>query len=185
LNVGQEGIFFLQADPANAFCRQIEYALPISRLDFQFEDARKLIATLVKVYAAPTTALSADKLCDRRFAAVALVARYRAGRPTVGAKTAEADEPIPAEESRLILDILGGMKWSDQPLEPTGVMSLRSAFSQLQLSEKDGWLDFKPKENEDPDEAMGKAVADWFKNHAGKYRIQRRVVREIDAKPIR
>ena len=184
MSVGQEGIFFLQADLAYGFCRQIEYGLAIGKSDLQFENAQKLIAAVVKVYARPSAALSADNTVDRQFAAVALVARYRAGQLPLGARS-QVEEPIPVDESRLILAALGGMKWTDPPLEPSGVMSLPNAFRQLQLSEKDGWREPQPKANEHPDEVIGKAVAEWFKDHSAKYRIQRHVVRETDARHVR
>jgi hypothetical protein len=184
LDVGKEGIFFLQADSANAWCRQIEDALPIEKSSLRFEDARKVVAAVVKVHADPVAALSADKARDRQFAAVALVARYRTGRPTPDAKT-HVDEPIPAAESRLILGVLAGMKWNDPALDADGIISLPSAFRQLQLSEKDGWQQPQPKADENPDDVMGKAVAEWFKNHAAEYRIQRRIVRETEARQKR
>jgi hypothetical protein len=183
LDVGKEGLFFLQADSANAWCRQIEDALPIDKSSFRFEDARKVVAAVFKVHADPLAALSADNARDRQFAAVALVARYRTGRPILD-KT-YVDEPISAAESKRILGVLAGMKWNDPALDPDGVISLPSAFGQLQLLEKDGWQQPRPKANEDPGEVMGKAVAEWFKNHAAEYRIQRRVVRETEARQKR
>lgn len=184
MNVGREGIFFLQADSANAFYRQVEYGLPVGKLEPHFEDARKVVAALAKTYADPTAALRADKAPDRRFAAVALLARYRAVRPLFGTTT-QVDEPIPADESKLILNVLAEMKWNDPPLDPAGVISLPSAFQMLGLSEKDGWRPPQPKANEDPNVATGKAVAEWLKNHSATYRIQRRVVQVTDAKPGR
>jgi hypothetical protein len=184
LNVGQEGIFFLQSDSAQAFCRQIEYGLPIAKLDHQFDNAQKLIATVVSVYADPIAALSTGKLTDRQFAALALVARYRTGRAPFG-RWSQVDEPISTEESRRILDTLAGMKWTDPPLDAAGVMSLPSAFRQLQLTEKDGWREPQLLANDDPNAVLGKAVAVWLSDYAAKYRIQRRVFRETDSKPMR
>jgi hypothetical protein len=184
LTVGQEGIFFLQADFTNAFCRQIEYALPIGKLDLHFENAKKAALAVVKVYADPNTALLADTARDRQFAAVALVARYRAGRPAFGTQTF-VNEPISADQSKLIVEVLSEMKWNDPPLDPEGVMSLSTAFWQLQLTEKDGWLQPRPQANEDPNEVMSKAVAKWFKEHSATYRIQRLVVGASGAKYIK
>jgi hypothetical protein len=177
-------MFFLQTDSANAFFRQIEFALPIEKSRLSFEDARKLAAAVVRVYADPVAALSSGKVRDRRFAAVALVARYRATRLAPGT-TPQASEPLPADESRLILGTLAGMKWNDPAVDPDGVVSLPNAFRLLQLSEMDGWQPPQPKANEDPDEVMSKAVSDWFKNHSTGYRIQRHVARAIKTSGIR
>jgi hypothetical protein len=181
LNVGQEGIFFLQADSAKGFCRQIEYALPIDKSSLQFENARKAVAAMVKVFADPDRTIRADKARDRQFAAVALVARYRASHPAFGTAK-HVSESIPADQSKRILDALAEMKWDDPPLDPEGVMTLPHAFRQLQPTDKDGWQEPKPNANEDADEVEGKAVAQWFKDHSAKYRIERLVAQGPDAK---
>ena len=122
------------------------------------------------VFADPQTALLADKERDRHFAAWALVARYRTPRPYWD-RAALANEPIPADQSKLILETLSEMKWNDNAAR------LQDAFWRLQPTEKDGWRPPQPKANEDPNELMSQAVAKWLKDHSGKYRLQRLVAK--------
>lgn len=181
MHVGQAGIFFLHTDSKNALCRHIEYALPIGKWDIQFDNAVKAIAVLSKVYADPSAALMADKPRDRQFAAIALVARYRAAHPSFSAQS-NIDEPIPVKQSQRILEALAEMKWSDPPLDAEGAMTLPNAFARLQLNDKDGWQPPQPQANDDSNELMSQAVATWLRDHAATYCIQRRVAKESDAK---
>ena len=174
LNVGQEAIFFLERNPANDFYSQIEYSRPLAKSDLNYESERKAVIRLLNVYADPHQALLADKAADRQFAAIALVARYRAPRHYQNTNEF-AGEPIPADESRLILETLAEMKWGDVPFDARGVFSLQNAFWQLQLTEKDGWKPPQPKANEDANEVMGKAAVKWIKENGGKYRMLRLV----------
>ena len=175
MKLEQQAIFFLQADPSADFYRQIEYALPVEKSSPNFESGRKSVVAVAKILADPQTALLADKARDRQFAAWTLVARYRAAPAWLDA-AAQANEPIPADESALILETLSEMKWNDSSV------SLQDAFRRLQLTEKDGWQQPRPKANEDPDEIMSQAVAKWFRDHSGRYRLQRLVAKTSNAK---
>jgi hypothetical protein len=181
LSVGQEGIFFLQTDPASDFSRQIQYGLPIGKQDLHVKGHTRTLRALVKMYADPHSALIAENARDRQFAALALLARYRASRPHLD-PNAHVREPIPADESKWILDTLAQMKWTDPPLDAEGTVSLPHVFWQLQLTEKDGWKQPQPQANEDANEVMANAVAKWFKEHAGKYRIERLVAKSTGMK---
>jgi hypothetical protein len=163
-------------DPTSGFYRQVKYGLPIGKLDLNFETQSKALRPLVKVFADPQTALLAEKSRDRQFAALALVARYRASRPHLDLK-ANAGEPIPADQNKLILETLAELRWDNEPFDPEGTMSLRNVFWQLQLTEKHGWQQPQAKADENADEVMGKAVAKWFNVHSANYRIQRLAVR--------
>lgn len=131
------------------------------------------------MYADPQTALLGDKARDRQFAALALVARYRASRPH-WESNALTRKPISVDESKLILEALAEMKWHDPPLD-AGAMSLPNVFWQLQLTEKDGWKQPQPRANEDANEVMAKAVAKWFKERAGNYRIEQLIAKPTGA----
>lgn len=133
------------------------------------------------MYADPHSALIAEKSRDRQFAAVALLARYRASRPYLE-PNAHAREAISVDENKLILETLAEMKWNDPPLDPEGTMSLKHGFWHLQLTEKDGWKQPQPQANEDADEVMANAVAKWFKEHAEKHRIERLVAKPTGVK---
>ncbi len=177
LDVGQEAIFFLQAHPTADFYTQISYGLPLAKSDPNYETERKAIGRLLKIVADPHTALLAEKAADRQFAACALLARYRTSRPA-----ALTTEPIPADESKRILEILAEMKWSDPPLDANGVISLPNAFWSLQLTEKDGWQKPEPNQNQDANEVVGNAASKWIRENAGKYRIERLVAKPSETR---
>ena len=179
--MGQEGIFFLQYDPAADFSRHVQYGLPIGKLDLNVKGHTKTLRALVKVYADPHSALLAEKASDRQFAALALVARYRGSRPHLE-PNAHAREPISADENKLILETLAEMKWNDPPLDAEATLSLPNVFWQLQLTEKDGWKQPQPQANEDANELMANSVSRWFKEHSGKYRIERLVAKPTGVK---
>lgn len=179
MSIGQEAVFFLQSDSANGFYSQIHFGLPLAKSSLSFESERKAVVRMLKVLADPQTALLSDKAGDRQFAASALIARYRIlGQHSQPA--ALVNEPIPADESRLILQALSEMKWDDV-VDPRSAIGLQSAFRHLQLTEKDGWTQPQAKANEDQNAVLNKAVSSWLKDNAGKYRIQRLVVKQ--AKP--
>lgn len=138
LKAGDQYVFFLNRHPDGRF-----YVMPFAsppvdaKTDAgkaELEDVRKALA----VVADPKKALTAAKAEDRAFAAAALVLKYRAF-PEAGGATAE--EPIGAEESRLILRGLAGGDWKQGRRFDVGPMV---AFTQLGLTPQDGWTPPRP-----------------------------------------
>jgi hypothetical protein len=138
LKEGQEYVFFLVKHPDAGFYVMPSMSPPISATG---DEAKKDIAAVKKVLAAvadPMKALKADKPEDRAFAAEVLIAKYRS-YPDLGG---EADpQPIPADESKLILKGLAEGDWTK--LDRTGPNGMQ-AFYMLGLSEQDGWVPPKP-----------------------------------------
>jgi hypothetical protein len=113
-----------------------------------------------KLLSNPMGGLKSKDAGERAQAAGLLVIRYRT-RPLAEAKAVK-EEPIPAGESKLILETLAEANW-DAP--GYSQMSPRSLFLRLGLTEKDGWKANLPTLNDD--------AKKWLKANAGKYRVRR------------
>lgn len=119
----------------------------------------------------PDRSLRSSNGEERLHAAALLLARYRSYPRHQGTKA--ASEPIPAEQSRLILESLAKADWtrpfpSDQ-IEPFGVFTM----SFLNLQDKDNWppKDFKHQKGM----FSVPAVRSWLDTNAATYRIERYV----------
>jgi hypothetical protein len=96
---------------------------------------------------------------DRARAAALLLLRYKT--TPLGEKP--GTEPVPAEESRLILSSLAEADWKGGDW----MTSPRQAFARLGLGPRDGW-----KVPEDA-AAFDVAARKWLKENAGKYKLTR------------
>jgi hypothetical protein len=117
---------------------------------------------LCRLMADPMKALAAADEQDRMRTAWMLVARYRAYPADNGLGTLK-EEPIPAAESKLILENLA-------PLEKANGEAFWAAVYSLNLTKEDGF--------EKPVYADGQteSARRWLKGHAGTYRIRKYVV---------
>jgi hypothetical protein len=123
----------------------------------EVDDARKSAKLLVD----PMAGLKAKDSKDRFETAAMLIVRYRTGG--IGKQT---QEPIQAEESKLILKALADADW-DVKVNAPFALTPQSVFSRLGLKNEDGWVpprDFK----QFPEEAKK-----WLKANGDRYPIQR------------
>jgi len=126
----------------------------------------------VKLLDKPIDGLKSKDADDRLLTAALLLTRYRTPR-TPGAKL----EEIPADESKLILEVIANADWSGRAPRGNFMTNPQGLFFQLGLTEKDGWkqpTDFRKL----PDDAKK-----WLKDNAGKYRVKGYVVAEDKAEP--
>jgi hypothetical protein len=137
----------------------------------EVEEAKKV----AKVLASPVSSLKAKSADDRLLAAALLIARYKTS-PGANAKT----EPVPAAESKLLLNVLAEADWGERPgrdyqLHP------KTLFFRLSLTEKDGWV--QPKDFQE----IALVAKKWLKPNAGKYKMTRyvreKVAVEADPEP--
>jgi hypothetical protein len=171
LILGQQACFFLQKVPTADCFVPVNLDLPLDKSDPNYANSLGGIRKIAKVIEKPMDCLKSKNTFDRQLAASVLVLRYRA-EPTIGSGNL-VNEPLSAQESKLILAALAEMQWGELPFDQNGVLSLQNAFSQLQVTEKDGWKLPEMKDDDDCNLAMGEAVAKWMKGHSAKYQIQR------------
>jgi hypothetical protein len=158
---GQEGCYFLTKHASADFY----VAGTLSFLDKKNANFAKdvaLIKRCVKLLEKPDTSLKSKNAEDRFLTAGMLVARYTT-RKTARAKA----EPIPAEQSKLILRALLTADWT--PSTDFTRLSPLMVLRRLPLTVKDGW---KPPSSGDA-KAQAAYAQKWLKDHADTYRIQR------------
>ncbi|MFO0797509.1 MAG: hypothetical protein U0804_08520 [Gemmataceae bacterium] len=174
LKEGDQYVFFLNRHHDGNF-----YVMPFSSppLDPKSEGATTELAEVKKslaVLADPTKALTAAKAEDRAFAATMLVAKYRA-YPEGGGEPKE--EPVAADESRLILKGLaeGDWKLGNRFNAPSPF----TAFNQLGLTPQDGWVQpqVRPQPGQPVDFAAvtKEAFVKWLAGPGKDYRVKRLV----------
>lgn len=165
LTIGLRGCFFLTAHGQESFALAPGIQDVLAREMPNFDKDMELTRDCVKLLDDPNAGLRAKEAVDRFLTASMLVTRYRSLRTPTATKT----EPIDAEQSRLILEVLAEANWQAQDLR-TLLPAPQVPFSRLGLTEKDGYKvpaqGFKGNDYI----AFNKA---WLKNNAGSYRIQR------------
>lgn len=163
LNLGLDGMFYLTKhhEEKDLYVVQNPFDV-VPRNNAEFDKEVKETKRIVKLAENAVANLKADQAEDRFDAAAILIAKYRDPR-FAGGKT----EPVPADESKLILKALLEGSW-DQAGRSNGPNSWE-LFMQIGVSDKDGWK-FPPKANL---EELQNAAKDWLKKHAESYQIQR------------
>jgi hypothetical protein len=172
LQVGQDGLFsvnkhekedfFLSPTPQNFVSRPENPA---------FEGQLKTAKELSKVMANPVAALKSDDKQDRYTAAAVLVNKYRMVNNPTGQPMKQ--EPIDAEESKLILKAIAAGDWT--PNRVGGALPAPyELFSQLGIGtdKKDGYAPVNLRTQEEIHAFMQK----WLDENNGKYVIQKNVV---------
>jgi len=173
LQQDQEGCFALKKHPSGTFYMTIPFGNPLLMSDKNYADQ---LAIVRKVAAARAEPMKALKGADRELAACVLVQSYR-HMPDRYSQMKNGD-PIPADESRLILETLANMKWGQG--DNTGIGNASATFNALRLTEADGWAYPKPVQGQDFNKLMEAAATKWLEDHATTYRIHRLV--EVTAK---
>jgi hypothetical protein len=165
LEVNQEAIFFVHKHLVQSFYIPPSASGVLNKAgNDNFEKETKRVKECAKLLADPKASLKSKDAGERALTAAMLVVRYTT--PWAGTNRRE---PIDAEESKLILSALADGDWTkEQSLDN---LPPSSAFSRLDLTEKDGWKS-RPARNAPP-AAFADAAKAWLQGHAESYRIQR------------
>jgi hypothetical protein len=162
LEAGQEGLFMLNKHHEGKFYQAPMYGYFISAEQKTYEDDLKAAKQGVAIMRDPKTALQSKDADERLMAAALQIGKYRK-QP---AFTNNKEEPIDAEESKLILNALANAKWVTTTFRQPNPQQL---FFQLGVGPEDGWK-VPMKANADE---MRQAIQDWIKANAGTYRIKK------------
>ena len=161
-SVDLEGCFFLKKHEGTDFFMP-SGALPfLNKKSDSFEKDLAAVKRCSALLASANDSLKAKSAEDRFVTAAMLLAQYRT-RKTQMAK----EEPIDAEQSKLILQALAGADWTQ--VNDFSRISPLMVLHRLSLTAADGWMP--------PDRKDAKAYAayaqKWVGDHAEKYRIRR------------
>jgi hypothetical protein len=163
---GMEGVFYLTRHHSGAFS-VIDFMLaPSLTGDGNYKDEVALTKRAAAVLTDPSKALAADKPADRYFAAAVLVTKYRTTRGEV------EQVKVSAEESRLVLKALTEGDWKPDPNDANALNGYQ-VFSQLGLTEKDGWKFPALKPNDDVFVKTREAFAAWLAGPGKDYQISK------------
>ena len=169
LQVGQDGMFAVAKHHKENFYLAPNQSSFITREGNQGFDAEvKTAKQLAKVMGSPVAALKADDKQDRYLAAAILVTKYRNVANPTGKVMKQ--EPIDAEESKLILQAIAGGDWTPGRFNAT-VPNPFELFNQLGITPKDGYNLVNVRTQQDIAQHMQK----WLDENNGKYRINRQV----------
>jgi hypothetical protein len=170
LTVGQDGMFVVNKHHKENFYLSPTFNNFVTRENNPaFEGELKTAKQLSKVMGNPVAALKADDHNDRFLAAAVLVSKYRVVSNPTGA--ALKQEPIDAEESKLILKAIAGGDWKVGQFNGP-IPSPFELFNQLAINQKDGYNPVNLRTQQD----VGQAMQKWLDENSGKYRITRFVV---------
>jgi hypothetical protein len=162
LEVGQEGLFMISKHHEGKFYNAPNYGYFVSAQQKDFDSEVKTAQKIVAVMGNTKKAMESKDADERLLAATIVVSKYRTQKPPFPNK----EEPIDAEESKLILNAIATAKWGQVKFgEPNPQM----LFFQLGINDKDGWM--APKGAVTP-EKMRDAVQAWIRDHSD-YRIKR------------
>jgi hypothetical protein len=176
LTVGQEGLFFLGKHSEEDFYVLSGYQSVISKQDGEtFKKELAQVKHCFKLLEKPTASLKAKDASDRLLTAAMLVSRFRHFKP--GMTYPPKTQPVDARRSKLILSVLAEADWSQ--MDQQNRLSPVMVFSQLGLTDKDGWT--PPRVTQDYAREMAAAFKDWYQKHGDTYRIQR----IVEEKPAR
>jgi hypothetical protein len=164
LQAGQEGLFMINKHAEGKFYQApgFGYFTPMNQKDFDNEV--KTAKKVVQILGNTKTALQSQDADERLLAASIVISQYRTpkGFPN-------REEPIDAEESKLILKALADAKWGPVRF---GQAHPQQLFFQLGVRAEDGWK--QPTKIATPDD-LPNAIKGWLREHADTYRIKRYV----------
>ncbi len=157
---GQEGAFFFKKHHAHDFYTTVSYAGFEPKQSANFD---KTVAELRKIGKLTENPVAALKGADKVLAATYLLTKYRQV-PGPNAKL----EPIPAEESKLILKAIADADWK----APYGVTHPYGLFNQLNLTPADG---YKRPVNIRMIQEIYPSAQTWLRENQDKFVIKRYV----------
>jgi len=182
LKEGAEMLFFLAKHPSGDF-----YTMPFMSppVDIKTEGGKKELEEVKKITAIiadPMKGLKSDKADVRAETAATMVMKYRAYPANGGAVEQVA---INADESKLILKAIVEADWKQVRPGPGG-MNPMSAFYQLGLTDKDGWVPPKfvrPQPGQPPVDftaVQKEAFTKWLAGPGKDYVIKRVVAKKAE-----
>ncbi len=170
VEIGQDGLFALNKFPGKDkklfMAPNFGNFVPAAAGNFKNElaEAKKAAAIMQD----PVAVMKSGGAADQLMAAHVLVTRYRNVPAGANPQTAK-QEPIDAEESKLILKTIASANWNAPGR--FGALSPLQVWSQLGVAAKDGWT--QPKQFDMP--KIGQAVQEWVRANGETYHIQRYV----------
>jgi hypothetical protein len=163
LEVGQEGLYALNKHHEGKFYLAPNFGNYIPAADkANLEKEVKIAKQVVAVMANPKAALESKDAEARLMAASIQINRYRMQK----APFPNREEPISAEETKLLFDALLADKWQPGRFGQPNAFQL---FNQIGLNAKDGWT--QPRNIKNIDEVR-QAAQNWLREHP-EYRIKR------------
>jgi hypothetical protein len=205
LTQGQEACFFLKRHYSGSFYLAGYDSVLTTKgplgLNQNYKQDLDQARKCVKLLAAADASLKSAKAEDRMLTVAMLIRKYRGPAPfaVFGQKGPDgkspAEEPISAEQSKLILSALARADWSLAKEPFPSLTHPSSLFRRLGLTAKDGWTLQQNKMLNPLNGQAGfkahqeftAAAKKWLKANAGKYRIKRLVEegkeKKVAAKP--
>jgi hypothetical protein len=172
LQKGQELLLFLKKLPKENVYTAASYFDVVEKKTPGFDAEVAEVKKYGKLLADPMAGLKAKSADDRFQTAALLLFRYRTFQQ--GGKL----EPIPAQESKLILEAFADADWNAKPVTRPGPFQRQATpqttFYLLGAQPKDGWV--QPQNFQQFPDAAKK----WLKDNAGTYRIQRYVTAKAE-----
>jgi len=164
LEAGQEGLFILKKHAKEDFYTiggMIGYYISKEK-NKDFDKEIESVKVIVKVADKPQAALKEKDAQERLVAAALLIEQYRSWRGPAGKL-----EPIDAEESKQIMQVLADGDWQTagtfNSLRPTSMQ----LFQRLGITVMDGFVPAAPGGNSQA------AAQAWVRDHVQTYRIKR------------
>jgi hypothetical protein len=166
VQVGQDGLFILSkfSNADMYMAPGFGFFVPAAANNFKSEiaDAKKAAA----ISQDPVAAIKSKDARDQMFGLQVLVNKYRSVPAGLNVQTAK-QEPIDAEESKLILKTIAAADWKTP--QRFGAVSPIQVWMQLGITAKDGWT--QPKQFNQIQ--FGESVQEWVRANGETYRIQR------------
>ena len=173
LTKGLEGLFFLTKHHSGEFYVVSPMLAPAEAAADGYKEQVALVKQGAAVLADPAKALTAEKAGDRSFAASVLVTKYRAAPE--GSEVATVK--VSADESRLVLKALAEGNWKAEASRADAPNAYQ-AFSQLGLTDADGWKYPVVKPGEDFVEKTRAAFVAWVAGAGKDYQINKLVAKK-------
>lgn len=172
--VGQEGLIFLRPHHSGDFYISLPLLPPVFKDSESYADDVAIAKTTLQVLADPLKALQAKNAEDRHRAALLLLMKYRSYPENVLDPAKVIQQPIPAAESRAIVQAVVEMDWNQ--FDKKWGLHSQMGFGMLGLTEQDGWM--PPKFNGQPNYnvLLENSAKEWLKANLDTFRVKRFVV---------
>ena len=174
LTLGQEGCFFLVKHHEADFYVLLPGGVPLEKKAADFDKQLQVVKNVVKIDEDPMSALKTASGTDRPFTACVIVQKYRS-YPLFNNGKQPTQENIPADQSKLIMQIMADMEWGKFEQKDGIGVNLQNMFGMLGV--QPGQHGFNPPKfqpnQQDYGKIYGEYVKKWVKDNAETYRIQR------------
>lgn len=164
------GLFILGKHHSGSFYIPAANSQPIDAAAKTYKDDLAQVKKTLATIADPLKALKHADAKERYFAAAVLVLRYRTSMPGNTNKS----EPVPAEESKLILQALAEADWADPE---KGVPTPYQTFTRLGLTAKDKWQPAAANPGVNVQTHTGDEFKKWQAGDGAKYQVLKYVTK--------